>query len=168
MSGAPGFSTRWTPRLQENTESLRYNSPDCPVYTGQCPVLQGWSDSELASLGNSQRLSAIIHRTCSVYTGLSGVSAEQRLLRRQRSPAGALQAHLMRARARRSQARANRRTGHSTVHVRCATGHPGGPSNRAPTVGTLTVGWRGWRIGHVRCAPDCPVHHRTDSLHPNG
>jgi hypothetical protein len=24
---------------------LRYNSPDCPVYTGQCPVLQGRSAS---------------------------------------------------------------------------------------------------------------------------
>ena len=36
----------------------------------------------------------------------------------------------MRARARRSQARASWRTGHSTVHVRCATGHPGGPSSQ--------------------------------------
>jgi hypothetical protein len=32
----------------------------------------------------------------------------------------------MRASARRSQARPCWRTGHSTVHVRCATGHPGG------------------------------------------
>jgi hypothetical protein len=29
-----------TPRLWENPEALLYNSPDCPVYTGQCPVLQ--------------------------------------------------------------------------------------------------------------------------------
>jgi hypothetical protein len=35
---------------------LRYNSPDCPVYTGQCPVLQGTAPQELASFGNSQRL----------------------------------------------------------------------------------------------------------------
>jgi hypothetical protein len=42
---------------------LRYNSPDCPVYTGQCPVhtgqcpvLQGRAALELASFGNSQRL----------------------------------------------------------------------------------------------------------------
>jgi hypothetical protein len=43
-----------------------------------------------------------------------------------------------------------------------------GPAVRAPTVGTLTFGLRGWRTGHVRCAPDCPVHHAIDSLHPNG
>jgi hypothetical protein len=35
---------------------LRCNSPDCPVYTGQCPVLQGRAALELASFGNSQRL----------------------------------------------------------------------------------------------------------------
>jgi hypothetical protein len=71
--------------------------------------------------------SAIIHRTCPVYTGLSGEPAEQRLLRAN----GHLQSHLMRARARRSQARAMWRTGHSTVHVRCTTGHPGGPSSQS-------------------------------------
>jgi hypothetical protein len=79
--------------------------------------------------------SAIIHRTCPVCTGLSGEPAEQRLLRAN----GHLQSHLMRARARRSQARAKWHTGHSTVHVRCATGHPGGPrsqssNGRNPTV----------------------------------
>jgi hypothetical protein len=36
--------------------------------------------------------SAIIHRTCPVYTGLSGVTMGQRLLRRQRLPAGAINA----------------------------------------------------------------------------
>jgi hypothetical protein len=71
--------------------------------------------------------SAIIHRTYPVHTGLSGEPAEQRLLRAN----GHLQSHLMRARARRSQARAKWRTGHSTVHVRCATGHPGGPSSHS-------------------------------------
>jgi hypothetical protein len=35
---------------------LRYNSPDCPVYTGQCPVRQGRAALELANFGNSQRL----------------------------------------------------------------------------------------------------------------
>jgi hypothetical protein len=30
-----------THHLRENSEALRYNSPDCPVYTGQCPVPQG-------------------------------------------------------------------------------------------------------------------------------
>jgi hypothetical protein len=71
--------------------------------------------------------SAIIHQTCPVHTGLSGEPAEQRLLRAN----GHLQKQLMRARARRSQARAKWRTGHSTVHVRCATGHPGGPCSQS-------------------------------------
>jgi hypothetical protein len=71
--------------------------------------------------------SAIIHRTCPVYTGLSGEPAEQRLLRAN----GHLQKQLMHVRACRSQARAKWRTGHSTVHVRCATGHPGGPSSQS-------------------------------------
>jgi hypothetical protein len=71
--------------------------------------------------------SAIIHRICLVCTGLSGETAEQRLLRAN----GHLQSHLMHARARRSQACAKWRTGHSTVHVRCATGHPGEPSSQS-------------------------------------
>jgi hypothetical protein len=73
---------------------------------------------ELASFGNSLRYNS---------PDMSGEPAEQRLLRAN----GHLQSHLMRARARRSQARARRRTGHSTVHVRCATGHPGGPSSQS-------------------------------------
>jgi hypothetical protein len=39
----------------------------------------------LAASGIRNGCSAIIHRTCPVYTGLSGVTAGQRLLRRQRS-----------------------------------------------------------------------------------
>jgi hypothetical protein len=69
----------------------------------------------------------IIHWTCPVHTGLSGEPAEQRLLRAN----GHLQKQLMRASARRSQARGKWHTGHSTVHVRCATGHPGGPSSQS-------------------------------------
>jgi hypothetical protein len=45
-----------TRHLRENPEALHYNSPDCPVYTGQYPVLQGTAPQELASFGNSQRL----------------------------------------------------------------------------------------------------------------
>jgi hypothetical protein len=60
--------------------------PDCPVchrtVSGAPPdnvrctrVLQ----LELLTFGFPRRSSAIIHRTCSVHTGLSGVPAEQRL-----------------------------------------------------------------------------------------
>ena len=52
----------------------------------------------------------------------------------------------------------------SGVHrtVRCAIEHHGGPrsqdsNDRFPTA---LVMWRGHRT--VRCAPDCPVRHRTD------
>jgi hypothetical protein len=47
---------RQTRHHREIPEVLRYNSPDCPVYTGQFPVLQGSAPQELASFGNSQRL----------------------------------------------------------------------------------------------------------------
>ena len=81
----------------------------------------------LAASGIRNGCSAIIHRTCPVYTGLSGVTAGQRLFRRQRLPA----VHLLRASARRGQARPCWRTGHSTVHVRCATGQSGAPDQGA-------------------------------------
>jgi hypothetical protein len=45
-----------TRHFREIPEALRYNSPDCPVYTGQCPVLQGTAPQELASFGKPQRL----------------------------------------------------------------------------------------------------------------
>jgi hypothetical protein len=57
--------------------------------TEQCPVPQG--RATLNSLASGIR-SAIIHRTCPVHTGLSVEPAEQQLLRRQRSPAEALNA----------------------------------------------------------------------------
>jgi hypothetical protein len=102
----------------------------------------------LAASGNHSGCSAIIHRTCPVYTGLSGVTAGQRLLRAN----GRLQLQLMRARARRRQARPCWRTGHSTVHVRCATGHPGGPrsQNSNGRIATALVTWLAHRT--------CPVY----------
>jgi hypothetical protein len=116
--------------------------------------------------GNRNSCSAIIHRTCPVYTGLLGVSAGQRLLRAN----GHLQRQLMRARARRSQARVPWHTGHSTVHVWCATGHPGRPrrqssNGRNPTA---LVTW----LAHRTCpvctglsgAPYDSQPHQTASL----
>jgi hypothetical protein len=73
--------------------------------------------------------------------------------------------------ARRRQARPYWRTGQGTVDVRCASDIQAGPevrsSNGQNTTAVMT--WRGhWTCpvctGHVRCAPDCPVRHRTDSL----
>jgi hypothetical protein len=67
-----------TRHLRENPEALRNNSPDCPVYTGQCPVPQGRAALKLASFGNLLRYNS---PDCPVYTGLSGEPAEQRLPR---------------------------------------------------------------------------------------
>jgi hypothetical protein len=99
----------------------------------------------LAASGICSGCSAIIHRTCPVCTGLSGATAGQRLLRAN----GRLQQQLMRARARRRQARPCWRTGHSTVHVRCATGHPGGPRSQSSNgrIPTALVTW----LGHWTC-----------------
>jgi hypothetical protein len=102
----------------------------------------------LAASGIRNGCSAIIHQTCPVYTELSGVTARQRLLRAN----GHLQQQLMRARARRSQACALWRTGHSTVPVQCATGHPGGPrrQNSNGRIPTALVTWLAHRT--------CPVY----------
>jgi hypothetical protein len=102
----------------------------------------------LAASGMCSGCSAIIHRTCPVYTGLSGATTGQRLL----CANGRLQQQLMRARARRRQARPCWRTGHSTVHVRCATGHQGRPrsQNSNGRIATALVTW----LAHRTC-PVC-------------
>jgi hypothetical protein len=101
--------------------------------------------------------SAIIHRTvrctpdCPVYTGLSGVKAEQRLFRRQRLPA----THLMRAL--RAQTSGVPILAHRKMNRTCpvCTGHPGGPRSqklqRSESNG----------IGDVAGAPDMSGVHRT-------
>jgi hypothetical protein len=61
--------------------------------------------------------SAIIHRTCLVYTGLSGVTTEQRLLRRQRSPAAALNARQS------AQKSGTRDVAHRTLYSTCPVRH---------------------------------------------
>jgi hypothetical protein len=61
-----------TRHLRENPEALHYNSPDCPVYTGQCPVLQGRAALELVSLGNSLRYNS---PDCPVYQQSNGYIA---------------------------------------------------------------------------------------------
>jgi hypothetical protein len=110
-----------------------------------CPVHQGSPHAELLTFGNSQSrsaiihrtvrcsrneatlnspasgirngYSAIIHRTCPVYTRLSGVSTEQRLLRRQRSPAGALNARQS------AQKSGTHKKAHRTLYSTCPVRH---------------------------------------------
>jgi hypothetical protein len=71
----------------------------------------------LAASGICNGCSAIIHRTCPVYTGLSGVTAGQRLLRAN----GQLQTHLMRARS--AQSSGTREQAHQTRYSSCPVRH---------------------------------------------
>jgi hypothetical protein len=100
--------------------------------TGQCPVHQGlqlWT-AHLREFWRPIRYNSldcpVKHRT------VSGGAPDCPVCQRSNDffrANGHLQRHLMRARARRSQARARRRTGQSTGPVRCTTGLSGGPED---------------------------------------
>ena len=96
---------------------------------------------------------------CPVCTGLSGATPEQRLV----GANGYLQRIKCARSTRRSQARPFWHTGQGTVHVRCAPDIQAGPQVRSSNGQnpTAVMTWQGHRT--VRCAPDCPVRHRTDS-----
>ena len=66
LSGAPGKIDCKLFTFGISQKPTRYNSPDCPVFTGQCPVLQ--EDAALNSPVSGIRIGcfAIIHRTCPV------------------------------------------------------------------------------------------------------
>jgi hypothetical protein len=160
-----------TCHLRESPEALRYNSPDCPVYTGLSGVHRTVSGAPKKSglrnspaSGKHSDCSAIIHRTCPVYTGLSGEPAEQRLLRAN----GHLQAHSMRARG--AQKSGTPILAHRTLNSTCPvyTEHPGGP-RRQKLQRSESNG-----IGDVAGAPDMSGIHRTvrctirQSAPPNG
>jgi hypothetical protein len=60
----------------------RYNSPDCPVYTGQCPVRQGGAASGTRQLRESPTASPLkitglsgVHRTVRCDSGATATSA---------------------------------------------------------------------------------------------
>jgi hypothetical protein len=145
VSGAPGDFTQnsLASGFSRSRRAIIHRTVRCTPDSVRCSKeTRLWN---LAASGNHNGCSAIIHRTCPVCTGLSGVTAGQRLLRAN----GRLQLHLMRARARRRQTRPCWRTGHSTVHVRCATGHPGGPrsQNFNGRIATALVTW----LAHRTC-----------------
>jgi hypothetical protein len=153
MSGAPEDSNSNSPpsRISRGHSAIIHRTVRCTPDSVRCS--KGGRPQELASLGFSLQPLRYNSPDCPVHLRGNGY------FRRQRLPA----AHLLRASARRDQARPCWRTGHSTVPVRCATGHQGGPKsqNSNGRFPTALVTWRGHRT--VRCAPDCPVCHRTDS-----
>jgi hypothetical protein len=95
----------------------RYNSPDCSVYTGQCPVLQRDAALELGSLGILQRVlhynspdMSGVHRTVRCNSGATATS-------RQRSPATAFNARQS------AQASGSPMLAHRTCYSTCPVRH---------------------------------------------
>jgi hypothetical protein len=107
-------TSRRTLHLRENLEALRYNSRTvrCTPDSVRCPKEERLWNSPASGIH-----SVIVHRTCPVYTGLSGEPAEQRLLRAN----GHLQAHLMRARS--EQKSGTRELAHRTLYSTCPVCH---------------------------------------------
>jgi hypothetical protein len=128
------------------------------VYTEQCLVLQ--RRATLNSPASGIR-SAIIHRTvrcttdCPVSQWSNGYFAPTVTCRSNKcAPERAEVRHA--------------RSGASDT-LQYMSGVPpdirAGPAVRAPTVETQRPGDVAGAPDTVRCAPDCPVHHATDSLH---
>jgi hypothetical protein len=155
------------------------------VHHRTCPVHQGRPTSNSSPSGISRGNSAIIHRTvrCSkeeLLQELVSLGKSERLLRynspdmsgvhrtvwcihgatatsRQRTPADAFNARQKRAEVRHAH------TGAPDIEQYMSGVHRT-PRTEAPTVEIQWLWCRGCRTGHVRCAPDCPVRHRADSL----
>jgi hypothetical protein len=132
---------------------LRYNSPDCPVYTGQCPVLQGRAALELACFGNSQRLVRYnspdmfgVHRTVRCDNGATDTSAPT-------ATCSALNAR------QRTQKSGTPILAHRTLYSTCPVRHR--TSRRAQKTELQRSEPNGF--GDVAGAPDCLVHHSTVS-----
>jgi hypothetical protein len=171
VSGAPPDSVRCTRGLQLNLVTfgkiqrrLRYNSSDCPVYTGQCPVLQGTAPQELASFGNSLRLVRYnspdmsgVHRTVRCDIGATDISA----------PTATCSALNARQRAQKSGTPI---LAHRTLYSTCPVRHR--TSRRAQKTELQRSEPNGF--GDVASAPDMSGVHRTvrctirQSAPPNG
>jgi hypothetical protein len=141
-----------TLHLREFSEPARYNSPDSVRCSKRTRL---WN---LAASGIHNGCSAIIHRTCPVYTGLSGVTTGQRLLRRQRLAADALNAR------QRAQKSGTPMLAYRTLYSACPVCHrTSRQAQRQSSNGRNPNGRVTW-LAHRTC----PVHHTTVSLHPNG
>jgi hypothetical protein len=106
-----------TRHLREFPEALRYNSPDCPVYTGHVRCAKEERPPELASFGKLQRLLRYnspdmsgVHRTVRCNCRATTTS-------RQRSPATAINARQS------AQKSGTRVVAHRTVYSTCPVRH---------------------------------------------
>jgi hypothetical protein len=131
--------------------------------TGQCPTVRCTRElnSELLTFGNSRSRSAIIHRTVRCSTGLSGVLAEQRLLR----ASGRLQKTLNALQCAQESEHAQKahRTVYRTypVHHRTVWCPRCQKLQRSESNGRVT--WLAHWIVSVG-TPVCPVRHATEAL----
>jgi hypothetical protein len=160
VSGAPPDSVRCTRGLQlklvtfgkiQRPFAIIHRTVRCTPDSVRCSKEK--RPPELASFGNLQRLVRYNSPDMSVYIGLSGVTSKQRILRRQRSPATAINA---RQSAQRSGTRV---VAHRTLYSTCPVRHR--TSRRAQKTELQRSNPNGF--GDVAGAPDCPVHHTTVS-----
>jgi hypothetical protein len=171
LSGAPPDSVRCTRenRLQtlhlpEFSEPVRYNSPDCPVYTGHVRCSKEEWPPELASLGNSSQLLRYNSPDCPVYTGLSGVTTRQRLLQAPTATCSTLNAR------HRAQRAGTPMLAHRTLYSACPVRHR--TSRRAQKTELQWSEPNGF--GDVAVAPDMSGVHQTvrcaieQTASPNG
>jgi hypothetical protein len=147
MSGAPEDSNSKLVTFGKFQRRLRYNSPDCPVYTGHVRCSKEESPQELASLGNSFQLLRYNSPDCPVYIGLSSVTAGQRLLLAPTATCVALNA---RQRAQRS---GTPMLAHRTLNSTCDVAHR---TSRRAQKSELQRSEPN-DFGDVAGAPDCPV-----------
>jgi hypothetical protein len=177
---------------RDNRRHLWSGAPDCPVCHRTCLVHQRTPTSNSSPSGIPGSRRAIIHRTvwctsdsvrCSKEGRpheLGSLGNSLRLLRYNspdmsgvhrtvRCNSGATTISAPTATCDALNARAEVRHAHTGApdNLQRMSGAPpdiqAGPEDRAPTVEPNGFWWRGCRTGHVRCAPNCPVRHRTDS-----
>jgi hypothetical protein len=96
----------------QRRSAINHRTVRCTPDSVRCPKEERLWNSPASGI-----CSAIIHRTCPVFTGLSGEPAEQRLLRAN----GHLQAHLMHARS--AQKSGTREVAHRTLYSACPVCH---------------------------------------------
>jgi hypothetical protein len=151
VSGAPGALAQNSSAsgFSRSRRAIIHRTVRCTPDSARC-TKKTWLWNMVAS-GNSNGCSAIIHRTCPVYTGLSGATAGQRLLRAN----GHLQAHSMRARS--AQKLGTPMLAHRTLYSTCLVRHR---TSRRVQKSELQRSNRNG-IGDVAGAPDMSGVHRT-------
>jgi hypothetical protein len=166
VSGAPPDSVRCTRGLHAELLTFgKIQRRSAIIYrTVRCTPDSVWCSKEerLRNSPASGIRSAIIHRTCPVCTGHCPVSQ-----RRNGYFTPTVTCRGIKCAPERAEVRHARSGAPDTLQ--CMSGAPpdiqAGPAVRAPTVGTQWPGDVAGAPDTVRCAPDCPVHHATDSLH---